>query len=356
VLENGLRSPQSVMAKRCSGDGVRLCGTPGCTLPDFHAGPCSNAASLGRRREHNIKLPYNEKAAQQLLRGEAAAIKASKREQRERKKQQRPVAAERPVSPPPPQQRLPSGLARFYHPLEWGVPLREGPVEADPVPPSWRHEAGAWQLEQAADRIRSRRGVGEAEAAFMDLWNGAVQRSERSRLVSDRCLPALCRAFAVQHAAELRGLAAPFRSHLEVLRQHNLLHPEDVRDCLVLSSPDAAASPCARCSRPRHERHCPLHGVRRGAACWPTANGAGGTSTVSAADVLTIVGKECEVCGSPRDAERMLLCDGCNKGFHLGCLSPPLAAIPESDWYCAACTVTVHGVVDKAQRLSGSGY
>ena len=167
------------MAKRWSGDGVRLCGTPGCTLPDFHAGPCSNAASLGRRREHNIKLPYNEKAAQQLLRGEAAAIKASKREQRERKKQQRPVAAERPVSPPPQQQRLPSGLARFYHPLEWGVPLREGPVEADPVPPSWRHEAGAWQLEQAADRIRSRRGVGEAEAAFMDLWNGAVQRSER---------------------------------------------------------------------------------------------------------------------------------------------------------------------------------
>jgi len=327
------------MAKRCSGDGVRLCGTPGCTLPDFHAGPCSNAASLGRRREHNIKLPYNEKAAQQLLRGEAAAIKASKREQRERKKQQRPVAAERPVSPPPPQQRLPSGLARFYHPLEWGVPLREGPVEADPVPPSWRHEAGAWQLQQAADRIRSRRGVGEAEAAFMDLWNGAVQRSERSRLVSDRCLPALCRAFAVQHAAELRGLAAPFRSHLEVLRQHNLLHPEDVRDCLVLSSPDAAAaSPCARCSRPRHERHCPLHGVRRGAACWPTANGAGGMSMVSAADVLTIVGKECEVCGSPRDAERMLLCDGCNKGFHLGCLSPPLAAIPESDWFCAACS------------------
>ena len=64
------------------GDG--LCATPGCTLPDFHAGPCSNAASLGRRREHNIKLPYNEKAAQQLLRGEAAAIKASKREQRER--------------------------------------------------------------------------------------------------------------------------------------------------------------------------------------------------------------------------------------------------------------------------------
>ena len=59
---------------------------------------------------------------------------------------------------------------------------------------------------------------------------------------------------------------------------------------------------------------------------------------MSAADVLTIVGKECEVCGSPRDAERMLLCDGCNKGFHLDCLSPPLAAIPESDWYCAACS------------------
>ena len=71
-MENGLAT--SVMAKRWSGDGVRLCGTPGCRLPDFHAGPCSNAASLGRRREHNIKLPYNEKAAQQLLRGEAVPM------------------------------------------------------------------------------------------------------------------------------------------------------------------------------------------------------------------------------------------------------------------------------------------
>ena len=33
----------------------------------------------------------------------------------------------------------------------------------------------------------------------------------------------------------------------------------------------------------------------------------------------------------------MLLCDGCDRGFHMLCLEPPLSAVPDGDWYCDAC-------------------
>ena len=33
----------------------------------------------------------------------------------------------------------------------------------------------------------------------------------------------------------------------------------------------------------------------------------------------------------------MLLCDGCDKGYHCQCLNPPLQNIPEGEWYCTPC-------------------
>ncbi|XP_015181281.1 PREDICTED: bromodomain adjacent to zinc finger domain protein 1A isoform X2 [Polistes dominula] len=45
----------------------------------------------------------------------------------------------------------------------------------------------------------------------------------------------------------------------------------------------------------------------------------------------------CRVCRRRRDAENMLLCDGCNKGHHLYCLKPKLTAVPEGDWFCSVC-------------------
>ena len=52
---------------------------------------------------------------------------------------------------------------------------------------------------------------------------------------------------------------------------------------------------------------------------------------------LQLSGDSCEVCGSGEDADAMLLCDGCVAGYHIHCLSPPLAAVPDGDWYCADC-------------------
>ena len=42
----------------------------------------------------------------------------------------------------------------------------------------------------------------------------------------------------------------------------------------------------------------------------------------------------CRVCDSAEGAEKMLLCDICDEGFHMYCLNPPLSKIPEDDWYC----------------------
>jgi [histone H3]-trimethyl-L-lysine4 demethylase len=50
-------------------------------------------------------------------------------------------------------------------------------------------------------------------------------------------------------------------------------------------------------------------------------------------------GENCEVCGRGDNALSMLLCDGCDTGYHTFCLDPPLKAIPKFDWYCAQCLV-----------------
>ena len=45
----------------------------------------------------------------------------------------------------------------------------------------------------------------------------------------------------------------------------------------------------------------------------------------------------CEICHSPEDWKGMLLCDNCDQGYHMSCLSPPLKTVPSDDWYCANC-------------------
>jgi hypothetical protein len=45
----------------------------------------------------------------------------------------------------------------------------------------------------------------------------------------------------------------------------------------------------------------------------------------------------CRCCYGKHDAECLLLCDSCNQESHTYCLSPPLSAIPSSNWFCAAC-------------------
>lgn len=45
----------------------------------------------------------------------------------------------------------------------------------------------------------------------------------------------------------------------------------------------------------------------------------------------------CQQCKSGLHGDVMLLCDRCNKGWHIYCLSPPLKEIPPGNWYCFDC-------------------
>lgn len=47
----------------------------------------------------------------------------------------------------------------------------------------------------------------------------------------------------------------------------------------------------------------------------------------------------CEICHRSDREDRMLLCDGCDLGFHCECLTPPIENIPEGAWYCDACAL-----------------
>lgn len=53
----------------------------------------------------------------------------------------------------------------------------------------------------------------------------------------------------------------------------------------------------------------------------------------------------CSICGSPHHSEGLMLCSNsvrrkpwkCERMYHHFCLDPPLAAVPEGDWFCPHC-------------------
>ncbi|KAG9354154.1 hypothetical protein JZ751_012278 [Albula glossodonta] len=63
----------------------------------------------------------------------------------------------------------------------------------------------------------------------------------------------------------------------------------------------------------------------------------------------------CCVCGGKQDAHMQLLCDECNMAFHIYCLNPPLATIPDDeDWYCPTCKNDTSEVVKAGEKLKTS--
>lgn len=49
----------------------------------------------------------------------------------------------------------------------------------------------------------------------------------------------------------------------------------------------------------------------------------------------------CMVCGNGDSEECILLCDGCDDGYHTYCLVPPLTSVPKGEWRCPKCIVAV---------------
>uniref|UniRef100_A0A8D0AQK9 PHD and ring finger domains 1 n=1 Tax=Sander lucioperca TaxID=283035 RepID=A0A8D0AQK9_SANLU len=57
----------------------------------------------------------------------------------------------------------------------------------------------------------------------------------------------------------------------------------------------------------------------------------------------------CEVCGGTDREDRLLLCDGCDAGYHMECLTPPLDSVPVEEWFCPECEANNRG---SAEELS----
>ncbi|WIA12344.1 hypothetical protein OEZ85_012395 [Tetradesmus obliquus] len=49
----------------------------------------------------------------------------------------------------------------------------------------------------------------------------------------------------------------------------------------------------------------------------------------------------CRSCGQSEPEDCLLLCDGCDAGFHTSCLLPQLSCVPEGDWFCPGCCTEV---------------
>jgi len=56
----------------------------------------------------------------------------------------------------------------------------------------------------------------------------------------------------------------------------------------------------------------------------------------------------CQKCGDFNHADSMLICDGCDNGWHMHCLNPKLSEIPKGKWYCPFCNETPK---DRLKRL-----
>jgi hypothetical protein len=57
----------------------------------------------------------------------------------------------------------------------------------------------------------------------------------------------------------------------------------------------------------------------------------------------------CHVCHLTTEGSTMLLCYGCDEGWHRACLDPPLLTMPVGDWFCPRCS---QGVQDLPAKIA----
>uniref|UniRef100_A0AAY4C8N4 Tyrosine-protein kinase BAZ1B n=1 Tax=Denticeps clupeoides TaxID=299321 RepID=A0AAY4C8N4_9TELE len=60
----------------------------------------------------------------------------------------------------------------------------------------------------------------------------------------------------------------------------------------------------------------------------------------------------CKVCRKKGEDDKLILCDECNKAFHLFCLRPALYRIPAGEWRCPACLPAVARRFSRARNYN----
>eukprot|EP00053_Salpingoeca_punica_P021074 m.212609 g.212609 ORF g.212609 m.212609 type:complete len:1242 (-) comp20970_c0_seq1:141-3866(-) len=51
----------------------------------------------------------------------------------------------------------------------------------------------------------------------------------------------------------------------------------------------------------------------------------------------SVLHARCKICHKAGMADKMLLCDKCDDGYHMYCLNPPLTTVPSGQWFCQRC-------------------
>lgn len=64
----------------------------------------------------------------------------------------------------------------------------------------------------------------------------------------------------------------------------------------------------------------------------------------------SIVKVTCQMCRKGDNDECLLLCDGCDRGWHMFCLKPKVTEVPEGDWFCPNCIAKGIGEGPRPQR------
>ncbi|CAG02388.1 unnamed protein product, partial [Tetraodon nigroviridis] len=60
----------------------------------------------------------------------------------------------------------------------------------------------------------------------------------------------------------------------------------------------------------------------------------------------------CEVCGGSDREDRLLLCDSCDAGYHMECLTPSLDTVPVEEWFCPECVANNRHLRSSAEGLN----
>ncbi|XP_034294209.1 zinc finger protein neuro-d4 isoform X1 [Pantherophis guttatus] len=196
---------------------------------------------------------------------------------------------------------------------------------------------------------------------------GGLRKRPEAALMEDRDKPYVCDIcgkryknrpglsyhYTHTHLAEEEGEEGPERHTLPFHRKNNHKQfykelnwvPENQRRHTAKKAPDGTVIPngyCDFCLGGSKKTGCPEDLISC-ADCGRSGHPSCLQFTVNmTAAVRTyrwqcIECKSCSLCGTSENDDQLLFCDDCDRGYHMYCLSPPMAEPPEGSWSCHLC-------------------